>query len=272
MKGSATMNDNFWRFVAAIAFLALGVTLLLVNLGVWDVNLSTVLSYLYPAIFVLYGGKVVVDSLLRMQRSRRVNLSWLWGGTLLTVGALLILSRLGHGNFTLGMVLRFWPVFLVYLGLSILIERDTDWNPVESGVWFSTSEADNGPELASSKEQWTRTGKTERFGPSNWTVGPMRLTGAVVDYRFDFSEAHIPEGETPIELVGAIADIKMLIPRGVEFAVRARGTLGDIHVAGQEREGLHPKVEYRTEGFDEAQRRLTFLIDYQIIDLRVDRV
>ena len=93
-----------------------------------------------------------------------------------------------------------------------------------------------------------------------------------MDYRFDFSKAHIPEGETPIELVGWIGDIKILVPLEVEFAVRARGVIGDIYVAGQERDGIQPNVEYRTQGFDEASRRLTFLVDYRIIDLRIDRV
>lgn len=267
----SSVTNYIFQFVLALLIMTAGVALLLVNLGFWESgSLGAIWHLFYPAVFIAYGLRVTADSFLVMVKGRGFHADWLWGLTITAVGILLILGRFGLFEFTLGMVLRFWPVILVYAGLSLLFSQNVRSKPVT--IHF---EVDKGGEDSAKRHQSASSGITAesgRYRGPNWSVEPIHLNSAVVDYEFDFTWASIPEGETPITMSGWVGDLRILIPKDVAFTVNASAVAGDLHIGDQTRQGINPSIRYKTPGYDQAERRLSFDIHYRAVDLRIDRV
>ena len=106
----------FWPLL----LIALGVFLFLNNVGVvpgsgWDVVLR-----LWPLLLIAGG----LDGLLRRQ-------GLVWSVVLVGLGLAFLLSNLGYLSISAWeVIVRFWPVFLVALGLDILIGRRGPWAQV----------------------------------------------------------------------------------------------------------------------------------------------
>ncbi len=272
--------ENAFRVVLALLVLAAGMAMLAVNLGFLDGDLGTIWRLLYPSVFIAYGLKLTAESLATMAVGHGFDLRWLWGLTLAVLGALLILGTLAYIDFTLGMVTRLWPILLVYIGLSLLFDRGATLR--RSHIRVSTDGGpgarDPGDEThgarAESGRHYGRRSFVEdaNFSRANWSVEPTDLDAVVADYRFDFTRAFIPEGETPFILTGWVGDVTIVVPRDIEFSICARGLVGDMRVAEQTRDGFNLSLSYKTSGFEEATTRLVFEVDYRVLDLRLDRV
>lgn len=259
------MSSKLFRSFVALLLIAVGVALLLGNLGVFDAEIRAVWNLFFPTVFLLYGLKLMVDSAVRMKKRGRFNLRWFWGGTLALLGALLLLGRFEMINFHLGMAWRLWPLVVVHIGLATMFGND-DWHAWED-EW-------SGNCAGCGEGTWKKqisVGKVSR-SQANWSAEAMDVQHGIGDLDLDFTRAFIPEENIPVRLNGWIGDVNILVPKDVEFAVTAKSLLGDLHVAGQTREGVSPALTFKTPGYDEATRKLTFDIFYRILDLRIDQV
>ncbi|MCR3921923.1 MAG: cell wall-active antibiotics response protein LiaF, partial [Firmicutes bacterium] len=172
-------------------------------------------------------------------------------------------------TFELWMIWRLWPLLVVYVGLTTLFpnksrRHDNQWHHHWDEHGQEEQEFRTGP-------FHVQVGKIKRRH-ANWSAEPTELRNAIGEYDFDYTKAFIPEEEIPVKLSGWIGDIKILVPRDVEFAAKARALVGDIYIAGQNKDGISLALTYKTPGYDEAVRKLTFDIDYRILDLRIDYV
>jgi hypothetical protein len=110
----------FWP----VLLIALGAFLFLNNVGVvpgsgWDLVLR-----LWPLLLIAGG----LDGLLRRQ-------GLVWSVVLIGLGLAFLLSNLGYLSISAWeVIVRFWPVFLVALGLDILIGRRGPWAQVIGAV------------------------------------------------------------------------------------------------------------------------------------------
>jgi lia operon protein LiaF len=237
---------------------------------------------------------------------------WFWGLTFLSLGLLLLLNKLEVIDFTLRQAWQLWPLLLIYLGINILGGRlrqarfdsrqdrgdfrnhHEDKGKFDNGHRFTRNTGgpfESGPQARESSRDYQegqgefRSGhrfsrdtgrqnivRTLKFDQPNWHVEPLDLWHGVGDYRFDFSKAFIPEGDTCIRLSGWVGDIDILLPGDVAFSVTARANAGDLDVLGSRQEGINPYIHYKSTDYDEATRKLTFDFDFKVLDLQLDRV
>ncbi len=270
-KAGIIMRRGFFEIGIALLLIVFGTLLLFNNLGIIEVSPREMWRLFYPMFFVLYGLKETAGYLWP-GKSYYKSHSLFWGLSFLTVGSLLLLASFNVIAFELYMLWRLWPLLVIYIGISLIAGsyRKKAFDGFEELHYESRN---HGYRV----EDWE--GKGKKYGAAktaytqpNWSVEPMDIWNSVGDLDFDFSKAYIPDTETEIKLSGWIGDIKILVPRDVAFCVKARAIVGDIIINGQTREGFNPSVSYKSIGFDDATKKLVFLVDYKIMDLRVDLV
>ena len=110
----------FWPFL----LIAVGVILILSNIGAIPEGGWALILRLWPVLFIIGG----LDELFRRQG---------WAGAVLMIGlgTVLLLGNLGYldmGAFEL--LLRLWPIFLIALGLDILFRGSSVWVSILGGV------------------------------------------------------------------------------------------------------------------------------------------
>lgn len=245
---SLMKNRSGSQVFAAILLVSFGTLLLLVNTGIISVEIKEILVFSYPILFIGIGLKGIVDA-FRRDRKRRKGL--FLPIFLLLVGTLLMLSRFGVLHFTLGMIWRLWPLLLIYFGMEMLVASKRSKGKGRIGN-FPIGDV--------------------KYNEPNWAVEPLDLINGIGDYYLDFSRAFIPDKEIPIRISGWIGDVKIIVPADLEFSMDIHAGIGDIRVLGKTQDGIAQNFSFKTAGFNEATRRITFDIELKIGDIRLDSV
>ncbi|WP_349408267.1 cell wall-active antibiotics response protein LiaF [Pseudalkalibacillus sp. SCS-8] len=237
------------QFFIALLFILGGVVLLLVNLGLISMEIDEAIHFLYPFVLTIIGLKLLFD--LLATKGKHGN--WFFGTFLTLIGVMLAADRLGYWEFSFREIVNYWPLLFVYIGLRILMGK----RPI---IKVTAKSSKNGFVTDVSMKE------------NNWQVEDLDEWNGVADYDFDYTKAFIPDRDTKIKLAGWVGDIKILIPEDVEFSLIASSKVGDVKIGHYSRDGIMKNANYKTDGYDEATRKLTFNIDFQVLDLRIDRV
>ncbi|WP_347549011.1 cell wall-active antibiotics response protein [Pseudalkalibacillus hwajinpoensis] len=232
------------RFLAAISFVALGIFLLLINIGIISMEMTEAIVFLYPILLVLLGGKYLVEALLPSVRRKK----WFTGILLLTLGLLLVLDRFSILSFSLWSFWKLWPLIFVLFGVKLLSKFR--------------------------KNQGFSLVRSNSYKKPNWKVESVNDWSFVCDYDFDFSTTLIPEEETIIKLSGFVGDINIILPDDLPFKVEGSGHVvsAKIDKHNQDYVGRGHSLSYQTDDFDDSLQRLVFYLDFSVLDLRVDRI
>ncbi|WP_249870166.1 cell wall-active antibiotics response protein LiaF [Oceanobacillus saliphilus] len=246
---------NFFRYFFAIFLIAIGVMLIMANIGVGDFNFNVSWQYIYPIFFIAIGLKWFIDFL------RKRGGSWVFGSFFLIFGSLLLMDSFKWIVFGFWDVFKLWPLLIVYIGFSLLgrkhftIHYDADTNTHKS--FF---------------DGFTFTVGDHHFNDENWKVEPMNLRHLAGDFYFDFSKAFIPEKRIPISVSSLAGDINILMPENVDFRVHASVNAGDIKILGQSADGLNRTLNFQTSNYDAATKKIDFHISLKAGSVRIDQV
>ncbi|WP_407271637.1 cell wall-active antibiotics response protein LiaF [Radiobacillus sp. PE A8.2] len=255
-------NRQFFRNIAAIVVILLGVTLVLANVGVvtWEINDAWL--YIYPTFFVLLGLKLIWDA---------ITGRWgLWAGLFLLIfGGLLLMDRFDILVFGFWDVYKLWPLLIVYVGFSIFSTSTNKKNRKKNPKFQFIYDSD-GAKTYPNKQKFAI--GDHKFNSPNWKVEPMDLWNAVGDYHIDFTKAFIPDKEIPIKIQGWAGDIRILMPENVDFRVEAHVKAGDIAVFGERVDGINREIFYETRDYETATRKLNIYLSLKAGDIRVDKV
>jgi hypothetical protein len=136
--------------IFALALIVAGALLFLDNLGI--VPIEDIGAY-WPLAFVVYG--------LGTLYYKRSPISMIWSGSLILAGVLLVLGNLHILHVTVGAL---WPLLLIALGATLLVDRST-WGTMFIGAWPSREER-----LKWHAERWKR--RQERWAQRKaWRAG-----------------------------------------------------------------------------------------------------
>ncbi|ARI78095.1 cell wall-active antibiotics response protein LiaF [Halobacillus mangrovi] len=260
------MKKGFLNVLLAIALVSIGVLLLLSNLDVISLEMSLSWENIYPVLLLGIGLKMWLDALLKSGGS------WILGSFLTILGALLLLDRFEVIVFELGDVLRLWPLLFIYIGFAIFLGGNKRKRNFEFH-YDSKADPQNTATFSRKDPKPSRMAiGSQEFKKDNWKVEPMDLWNGIGDYKFDFTRAFIPDGDTPIHVRGWIGDVKMVIPKNVPFRVEASIKTGDIQVNNQNASGFKRELVYETEDYHTATRRLSLYIDFRVGSIKVDHV
>ncbi len=181
-----------------------------------------------------------------MSRNRVV-----WGIVLIAIGVLIILARADVFDYPFRMFWRnFWPIALIAAGAAL--------------IFYSIRKAE--PELVTADGPATGTYfMTNRinkifgdihFDAANVDLDGMQLETVFGDISLATSGANVKQGDNRISLSATFGDITVILPRSMEVYVYAADTFGDLFILGQSQTGISNSLTVKTDGFDQATRKV----------------
>lgn len=142
----------------------------------------------------------------------------------------------------------FWPLVFIFAG-AMLIMRPPSFFPESLRVRFANEVAEHG----------------------EWQVRSQNYLAFANEVNLDLRAAHIPPGETLIALSGFASDLTLVLPPQVGVAVRSHAFATDATLFGEKRDYVFSGIDYTSEGYQDAEKRLRFEINSFAVELKVIR-
>lgn len=248
-------------FLTVFFFVGLGAVLLALNLGIFNLGEVSWKTFIIPGVLIVLGA-VSLDS---YTKHNRVGMAILWGLFAFTFGLLNALGILGILNFTYGDWLKLWPIIFIALGLHQLFKK-----PDKKKKSITITYDNDGEEKTFHQKK--RPVDSLKFNEQDWALEPMDRFVNIGTFFFDFSKAIIPIGETAILLKGNVGDIKILAPDHLPLFVTLKSNVLSADVFGKKENGLRLESDFKSPGYDDAERRIRILIDYHVLDVKIKQV
>lgn len=256
--------NSFFRYFIGVFLIGAGILLVLSNVGLIDLGVGAYWYYLYPVFIFIMGVKWLFDFFFRR------GSHWFLGLFFTVFGSLLLLDRLEYITFYFKDIFKLWPLLIIYIGLQLFnfgFGRDTIiYRP---GKHDTVSHEKNDKQYK--KPQNFVVGSHD-FSQPGWKVEPMNIRTMAGDFYLDFSKAYVPEGETPIHIRSLAGDVQILLPENIAFQFEAEVKTGSIEILGNGMDGINRTYHHRSEGYEEADRKLDFIIHLKAGEIRLDYV
>lgn len=112
------------------------------------------------------------------------------------------------------------------------------------------------------------------YGKQHWELKPMNLSAFIGDMKIDLSKAHIPYGETRIQISAFIGDVKVYIPNDVTLgiAIQMNAFIGETKLNDQKESALMGSYSLNTPHYNECERKVLIEVSTFIGDVKVKRV
>ncbi len=101
----------------------------------------------------------------------------------------------------------------------------------------------------------------------SWTVEDYTLRAFITDIDLDLEFAEFPEGETNINISCFIGDITITKPNDVGLRIRTNSFLTDSKVRGSKGEIFFSGLNYQSEGYEEAAKKLDVQLNGFVIEI-----
>jgi predicted membrane protein len=142
------------------------------------------------------------------------------------------------------------PVMLILFG-AWLVWRAFQRNPYISGASYGFG--DYRPDLA---------GKEIRNENFSHGLG---------DFDLDLTRATIPDGPSSVRASHGFGSLKIVVPRDLAVRVKASAGFGDVTVFDQKHEGIGPHIDFQSNGYAAAARKLDLAASVGFGDVKVLR-
>lgn len=258
------------RLFAALLVIGAGILFLLDNFHVINISLGEMIADFWPLILVYFGLICLVQSLRGVLDGRGIHFGeLLFGLLLLFLGANFLAMNLEYPHISWLDIWKFWPLFLIYLGIQLLLsprtkKRDSSHSGRrKAGQWYRHEQGD-GYEY-------------NLFGEINVGKVPFSLENkhywvGFGSIELNLTQAIIPDGETVLQASGIFGSINVYLPSQLPTRVNALCQLGSIEILGVEDGGIVKHTSFQTPDFEEADQRLVLDLSMVCGELRVVRV
>lgn len=221
------MNTSRSGLVFGIAIVAIGILLLLNNLGMASISVGSLISRFWPLILVVWGALSLMGGPeprgtdasdeehgtdVRSARSSNVG-----GWILLVIGLLMLSSTTGWYRFDWGRIWgSIWALIIIAVGWAILRSRN------DGGV-----DGDNGDTRSSGDTHWAVMSGVERKQPG-WPLRSGSYTAFMGGADLDLRNADIKDGETYLDLTAVMGGITLIVPDDLAVECEAMALLGGV--------------------------------------------
>lgn len=168
----------------------------------------------------------------------------------IVVGALLLAGNLGLILFNWNIV---WALILVCFGIWMIWRAMHPSSYVSSHSTASYGFGDYRPDL---------TGKEIRRESFSHGMGSIVL---------DLTRATIPDGQNSMRASHGLGDLRVIVPRDLAVSVKASAGMGEVRVFGERADGIVPHLEFRSDDYATATRKLDIEASAGLGDVRVLR-
>lgn len=113
-------------------------------------------------------------------------------------------------------------------------------------------------------------GDIERAGPG--TLAAEETWGFILDATYDLTKYDVPPGETLVRVLTFISDVEIFVPADVGVAVNAASFVTEFKLdGGKEETSFLSPVNWRSDGYKMAERRVRFELTQFIGDVKLRR-
>lgn len=162
---------------------------------------------------------------------------------LIVMGVIALASNLTGINFSNACL----PTVLILMGLLVLLRPRT----VKEGV----------------DVDFILLGDYKRSGV--WKAAPLELWSGLGDVKLDFSQADVPEGETPIHIYHLIGDVVLRPGDVAGLSLTANNLLGTVKWMGAKQDNFLNSLQFSTANYSQAERKLLVEVTNLIGDVKV---
>lgn len=254
------MKTGMTRYLIAILLIGFGTLLILDNIGFLETDLKHAWHIVYPVLFLFIGLKLLFNYF------KWGGLGWIFGSFFVIFGSLLLLGQFGAIDYHFKDIFKLWPLLIVYIGFSIVGKSQSSKSRVE------ISHGDKGYHNKHAAWKYGFSVGNYEYKQPNWKLEPINLNKTAGNFFIDFTKAFIPQENVPVSIYSLAGDVQMLLPENIEFSIEATVKTGEINVLGQTADGINRQIIYKSDGYDEAEQKLTLHVDLKAGSIRLDRV
>ncbi|MWV44141.1 cell wall-active antibiotics response protein [Paenibacillus sp. HJL G12] len=112
------------------------------------------------------------------------------------------------------------------------------------------------------------------LGRDYFELKPTNLSQFIGDTVLDLTNAHIPFGETKINISAFIGDIKVYVPDDTDLGVSVNSSsfIGDMSILNESRSGFMSSVQSKTPFYKDARKKIRINVSAFIGDIKVNKV
>ncbi|KAB3530054.1 cell wall-active antibiotics response protein LiaF [Alkaliphilus serpentinus] len=262
------MKKNFW----GILLVALGVLFLLSNAGIMAYDMGEIVYTYWPLIFVIWGLSSIINKITSRKYGFRLT-DLVFPLFLIAGGLILTGNRLDMFGRTISFWQVFWPFVLIYIGLSFFTSHSFVYiNDIKyDGKHKAKDNYKHNPNGFSEGKRHISIGSLD-IGNEPWVLEDTNYHVGIGETTIDLSKAFLKEGETNMQITGHIGSITVEIPSDMAINVVANLSLGNISIFGNDH-AVNPRtVTYRSEFYDEADKKLILYLSLKIGEIELEKV
>ncbi len=178
--------------------------------------------------------------------------NYFWGLILVSLGTLLLLDHLDVISFE-DVIHDYWPLILIFWGLSILVGRRHDRH-------HPAPTTDASPPV-----DYDLLHQSSVFGDVHTDVTSSKFKGGSVSTVFgntfvDLSKSTFDAGEHILRVSGVFGDTTLVVPKDAAVAVRGDTVFGGLTILGQHKSGIASDIRMSTPNYEGSQNRLNIRI------------
>jgi predicted membrane protein len=175
---------------------------------------------------------VVLGSIFILSKevSMRNQAQLFFGGLIIVIGALALLSNLFNVDFGS----FFLPAILIFIGVLIIFRPRSLSPDTAFKLRLLGDVIHRGDWVVASEEMWS-------------FIGSLKM---------DMSQADIPPGETSFRIFSFLGDVRLTVPENVGVSVSSFSFITDARLFGERFGGFFTPVEWSTDGYDQAERKI----------------
>jgi lia operon protein LiaF len=266
------MTLKISKTLVGIILVLVGGLYLLSNFGMIPNGLMKNILRYWPVIIILWAGYHLADAILEKTSTNR-KFNRVYGSmSLIIIGWVLLENRL---NLLFDDSISLWSVsaalFVIFVGIRIIFFK--------SGEYEIQNEKDF-QGIKFNKGGFNAVGDL-RLGDQPWALEDSSHNIGVGEIYVDITTALMKDGMTVLNLSGWVGDIQVVMPEDLAVEISAAVRVGNIDIFGQEQEckknstakrsGVSNTLNYRSEKFDEAFKKLRMNVSLNIGDISIRR-
>jgi lia operon protein LiaF len=205
---------------------------------------------------------------------------YIGGLILITIGVLFLLDNFGYASFG-GLIHDFWPIILILIGLSLLMRRSESYR--ESSISASGDESGGpgpGPKETQNSSHGFSSSNSEQvsanntFGDVNMVLTSKSFQGGNINTVFgevdvDAGSVELAPGEQVLRVHTVFGRTRISLPKGIAARITADTSFGKLRVMDTYKNGIFQDIDYSTDGYDLAEKKLRLIVSQVFGDLRV---
>lgn len=295
------MNTTFFnRITLGLLLIAIGTMYLLNQLGITSFHIGTILSTYWPVFLIYYSVSGII-------LHRKMHGDWrgtyVWNIVICAIGVYFLARNLDVIDFSFSDLFPYiLPLLLILFGLQMLFgnkkrirKDDSNWDisqnePINDFDKTFEERFGENPDTSTEKTQnqsnskmWGWDANVENrnafigdiyLGQEKFELKPMNISHFIGDTMIDLTKAFIPIGETRVNISAFIGDVKVFVPNDPDLEIRVVSSffVGDNRVFDHHESGMFRNMNYSSQGYDEADKKISIHVNAFIGDIRVQRV